>query len=479
MIATGVLLLAATAALAAPSPLQHEKRQLDLVSSVLGPVQSVATDAAAAALSDVSNAASIYPALLTAIEDTTPTATPRSVEGTSSHSRLGIYGRTDSQTDATQVLSSIFSSTPTNLFENAIELIGNDFTPSELTVVADTYSTTCNSDMNVNTREPVTPVYPQKSSSDAPYSLTEAQLREVIQIPSTFTYGQKPPLVMVPGTGSTGCLTFRSNFIKLFQDVSYADPIWLNIPDFLLDDAQVNSEYVAYAINYISGISTSSSNSSSNVSVIAWSQGNLNTQWPLKYWPSTRNITSDFINISPDFHGTELAYIVCPGFPSVACTPSIIQQEYNSDYVTTLRSNGGDSAYVPTTSIYSATDEIVQPQSGADASAILGDARRVGVTDAEVQVVCNGRPAGGLYSHEGILYHPLAYALAVDALTHDGPGEISRIDLATICDEVASPGLSVADVLATEGNIPVAVAAVALYEPKVVTEPPNMAYAAS
>jgi hypothetical protein len=77
--------------------------------------------------------------------------------------------------------------------------------------------------------------------SDAAYDLTEAALREVIYIPSTFTYGQKPPVILVPGTGSKGCLTFGANFIKKLTGVSYADPIWLNIPKFLLDDAQVNA----------------------------------------------------------------------------------------------------------------------------------------------------------------------------------------------------------------------------------------------
>jgi hypothetical protein len=326
--------------------------------------------------------------------------------------------------------------------------------------------------MNMNIEAPAEVIYPQKSSGDAPYSISEAQLRAAIQIPSTFTFGQKPPVIGVPGTGSTGCLTFNSNFFKLWSSVSYADPVWLNIPNFLLDDAQINAEYVAYAINYISGIS-----SNANVSVIAWSQGNLDTQWALKYWPSTRAVVLDFISISPDFHGTELAYIICPGFPSVACTPSVIQQNYNSNFIATLRSDGGDSAYVPTTTIYSATDSIVQPQSGTAASAFINDGRGVGVSNNEIQVICNGLPAGGLYTHEGVLYNPLAYALAVDALTHDGPGLTSRLDLGSVCSEIASPGLSLGDVLATEGNIPVAVAVVAAYVPKVITEPTIMSYA--
>lgn len=248
---------------------------------------------------------------------------------------------------------------------------------------------------------------------------------------------------MVPGTGSTGCLTFRPNFIKQFTDSPFADLVWLNIPDFLYNDAQENAEYVAYAINYISGISENK-----NVSVIAWSQGNLDTQWALKYWRSTRNVVSDLIAISPDFHGTTLATSTdLPTNP-----PAILQQDYNSQFVTTLRSNDGDSAYVPTTSIFSSTDEIVSPQSGLNASAFVKDVRGVGVSNSELQVVCKGFLPGEYATHEGMLYNGLAYALAVDALTHEGPGRVGRIDLGSVCNEVASPGLSVGDVVATESK---------------------------
>jgi hypothetical protein len=191
--------------------------------------------------------------------------------------------------------------------------------------------------VNVNLLQPSTTIYPKKSSSDAPYSLSEAALREAIQIPPGFTYGAVPPLIMAPGTGSTGCLTFGANFIKQFTGSNFADPVWLNIPDFLYDDAQVNAEYVAYAINYISAIT-----GNNNVSVIAWSQGNIDTQWALKYWPSTRQIVSDLVSISPDFHGTTTSSELGSG----ASAPAILQQGYDSHFIATLRANGGDSAYV-------------------------------------------------------------------------------------------------------------------------------------
>lgn len=120
-----------------------------------------------------------------------------------------------------------------------------------------------------------------------------------------------------------------------------------------------------------------------------------------------------------------LAYVLCLGFQAgndIDCVPSVIQQDYNSDFVTKLRFNGGDSAYVPTTTVYSLTDEIVQLQVGTAASGYLNDARNVGVANTFLQGACAGQPAGGLYTHEGVLYNPVAYALVVDVLQHTGPG---------------------------------------------------------
>ena len=127
---------------------------------------------------------------------------------------------------------------------------------------------------------------------------------------------------------------------------------------------------------------------------------------------------------------------------------------------------------MPTTTVYSGLfDEIVEPQQGAGASASLNDARGVGVSNNEVQLVCPGQPAGSFYTHEGILYNPLGYALAVDALSNDGPGSTSRLDLTSVCSQYLSPGLTLADLLLTENSILIAVIATLIYPDKTTVEP--------
>lgn len=128
--------------------------------------------------------------------------------------------------------------------------------------------------INNNNPNPSSTIFPKKDPSDAPFSLSEDTLRKAIYIPSGFTFGDKRPVIFVPGTGSYGGSAFGNNIRKLLTGKSYAEPVWLNIPGAMLADAQTNSEYIAYAINYISAIS----NNNKNIAIISWSQGSLDTQ---------------------------------------------------------------------------------------------------------------------------------------------------------------------------------------------------------
>lgn len=181
-----------------------------------------------------------------------------------------------------------------------------------------------------------------------------------------------------------------------------------------------------------------------------------------------------------DYHGTILAQLLCPGFETPGCTPAIAQQNYNSTFIRTLRNNGGDETYVPTTNVYSIFDEIVQPQQDPNASgSIQAGSATAGVSNTELQSACTAfLPGGTIYnSHEGVLYNALAYALAKDAIQNSGPGSLSRVDVEAECQKFAADGLSLADIFATEALIPIAAVNTIAYQPKTATEPPIKAYA--
>jgi hypothetical protein len=106
--------------------------------------------------------------------------------------------------DALNQLQSIFgasngSSNPKSLsmLDGATALIQSGMGPDQLASIASgAVLTGANSIANNNPKNPAQPVFPTQAPGDAPYSLTEAQLRAAIHIPDNFTYGQKMPVIV-------------------------------------------------------------------------------------------------------------------------------------------------------------------------------------------------------------------------------------------------------------------------------------------
>ncbi|KAK0289371.1 hypothetical protein LTR35_002568 [Friedmanniomyces endolithicus] len=444
--------------IAAPTPTQHEAElgERGVVGGLLGAVGTAISNLNKLGSSGTGTAN--YNSALSYLKTITPTATPTSPQ------------------QALAALSSIYeaSPTPNNLYAAIGEYIAAGLTTTNLTSALSTLESSLsgpNSETNTNPPKPLFPHLPKSKLNRRPLRPLRIPTPRRHPHPLHLSIRQsRRPATHHPR--NTGYLTFRGSYIPLLTGSTIGDPVWLNIPGYLLNDAQTNAEFVAYAIGYISAISAHR-----QVAVLGWSQGNIDTQWAFKYWPSTRGKVTDHVAFSPDYHGTVLANFLALGEPM---PPSVLQQEYTSTFISTLRAKGGDSAYVPTTTVYSGfLDEVVEPQQGSGASAFLKDARGVGVSNNEVQSICAGLPAGSFYTHEGTLYNALGYALAVDALSHAGPGEVSRLDLASACASYLTPGLDLNDFLLTEDSIAVAAVAILVYPDKVVAEPAIKSYAVS
>ncbi|GKT60626.1 lipase b precursor [Colletotrichum tofieldiae] len=311
-----------------------------------------------------------------------------------------------------------------------------------------------NSIKNVNP-EPKTQIYPKRSDSDAPYSLSEQELRSKIYFPKTFSSSSnKQPVILIPGTAAMAGSTYRANLGPLLAESDFADPLWVNIPDASLSDAQKNSEYVAYAINYVQ------SSTGKKPAVVAWSQGNLNVQWALKYWPSTRDAVTDLVAMSPDFHGTKEAFLACKTAAAIiGCTPSVYQQMYDSQFVRTLRAKGGDSAYAQRTKLCNLS--------------LAQKLRPFSKTSTELTYQTS---SWGVVTHEGMLYNSLAFALLKDALMNEGPGKLERIDK-NVCGDPAAGKLDKIEIKATEAVLGDAAINVLKYPNKVKREPAIKDYA--
>lgn len=104
----------------------------------------------------------------------------------------------------------------------------------------------------------------------------------------------------------------------------------------------------------------------------------------------------------------------------------------------------------------SLTDDVLLQTGDEKSAGYISDERNVGATNTFVQKACAGKPGGMPYTHEGIMFSNLAYELAVDALLHDGPGQVPRLNLDDVCSVVATKGLTSEDIIHTTGTVLVA-----------------------
>lgn len=150
--------------------------------------------------------------------------------------------------------SQIISKNPSNIFSSGAEILLNGFAGTSYLNLINSYLIESSTN-NLNLIPPAQPIYPRASASDAPYSLSESDLRKAIYIPPGFTCGRVPPVLFLPGTAALAGQNFGPNYGKLLKDRKVADPVYVNIPDENLGDIQVAAEYAAYTVGYISGIS--------------------------------------------------------------------------------------------------------------------------------------------------------------------------------------------------------------------------------
>jgi len=125
-------------------------------------------------------------------------------------------------------LQEIITANPGDISESGAEILLNGLANGDYAQVAKGYLLESSS-TNINLIPPSTTIYPKASPNDAPYSLSEAALREVIHIPLAFTYGRIPPVIFLPGTGAVAGQNFGPNFATLFAQKKIADPVYVNI----------------------------------------------------------------------------------------------------------------------------------------------------------------------------------------------------------------------------------------------------------
>ncbi|KAJ8292101.1 Lipase B [Rhodotorula toruloides] len=272
-------------------------------------------------------------------------------------------------------------------------------------------------------------------------------------------------VLLVHGTGSTGPETWDNGpYIKLLPSAGPGfDVCEITLPGRSLGDVQTTSEYIAFAIQHLTAQSQTG-----KIGIVSHSQGGLNVQWALDFWPSSRSLVSAFVALAGDFHGTGEGPPACLVLDATTggCDPSVIQQSVGSNFLNALNSRGG-VALVPTTSVYTIFDDIIQPEL-IPATSLLS-----GATNVRLQDYCG--PAY-LVDHFVIPFSSFAYAVAVDALTRQAtaqPASIPKNSCAWLLDDVLLNNFQRGPTILREA---VADATAVITGPKVLKEPPLKPY---
>ncbi len=272
------------------------------------------------------------------------------------------------------------------------------------------------------------------------------------------------PVLLVPGTTLNPTEEYAWNYQRAFERQNRPH-CTVRLPGNAMGDIQVAAEYVVHSIRTMYRLS------GRRVQILGHSQGGMVPRWALKFWPDTRDRVDDVVALAGSNHGTVDANVLCA--PAVGCAPSVWQQRTNSDFLRVLNSGGETYPGVSYTNVYTTlVDEVVQPNLTDSGSTPLhgggGD-----ITNVAVQDVCPAHVTDHLLVGTS---DPVAYALAMDALTRAGPAEPEAID-ESVCARAFQPGVNPATFPLHMARMTTTVTRTLALHPHVAREPELKPYA--
>jgi hypothetical protein len=263
------------------------------------------------------------------------------------------------------------------------------------------------------------------AAADPALSVPEAELDAALTCPATFQAAGREPVLLVHGTGATPEENWGWNYASVLPQQGW-DVCTVRLPNRSLGDIQVTSEYVVHAVRTIA------ERSGRKVVVLGHSQGGLQPRWAVRWWEAARAAVDDLITLAAPNHGTAAADAACVA----GCFPSAHQMKQGSAFITALNSGDETPGEVSYTSIYSLTDELVQPAAPAPTAALAG------ASNILLQDLCPGRPG----EHALLAADAVVYAMVTDAFLQPGPADPARFDPAT-CLRTSFDGVSAGPLL--------------------------------
>lgn len=272
------------------------------------------------------------------------------------------------------------------------------------------------------------PVQAASATGEPSLATPVATLDAALHCPATFAHPEREPVLLVHGITSTYEESWSWGFAPALRGAGF-DVCGVDLPDRALVDIQVSTEYVVRAIDRISAAT------GRKVDVVAHSEGNMQTRWALKWWPHLQDKVDDYVGLAGPNHGVVGGNVAC----AIPCAAAGTQMSVGANFLDALNRDDETPGNVSYTQIYSRSDEIMVPFTTVP----LRGARNIAVQD-----VCFGR----LVTHFGALYDSVVYRLLVDALSHPGAADPSRLPFGKCLDAYA-PGISAVDVTVATADI--------------------------
>lgn len=262
-------------------------------------------------------------------------------------------------------------------------------------------------------------VTPPAHASGPALETPEATLRAALDCPETLDDPDHEPLLLVHGTFTNAAENWGFNWLPVYRAEGW-DVCTVTLPNRSLGDMQVQAEYVVFAVREMAA------RSGEKVDVMGHSQGAVHPRWAVKWWPDVQASVDDLVLLAGPQHGTAAA-----GDSPFGCFPSCWQMQSGSNYLNALNAGDETPGAISYTSIYTLTDELVQPQFPESTSALEGG------TNVLIQDVCPGRPA----EHAFLMSDHAVHAVAIDALTNPGPADTTRLDPLDACAGIFFDGV--------------------------------------
>lgn len=251
-----------------------------------------------------------------------------------------------------------------------------------------------------------------------------------------FAHTDKPPILLVHGTFTHGVEQYDWSYVPLLNKLGY-DVCVVTYPDRGLGDQQVSAEYVVNAVHRIY------QKTGRKIAMIGHSQGATMPRWAIKWWPSLQHEISVFVMQAGPNHGTTALGVGSLGALKLPLPASFFQFAPTSNFVKTLNAGNEAPGPIAYTNLYSITDELVEPSAPVPTAALdwapnnpPSYSSASNVSNINLQKVCPLH----IVDHVTIgTTDPLAFALTMDAITHDAPANFQRAGGNKLCQQTFIP----------------------------------------